>query len=91
MPNLPEHCPLIFRTSVRPTNFALLLFCALTILALPVAQAQTFNVIYNFTGGQDGATPYAGLTMDKAGNFYGTTFSGGASRFGIQLGRRRPP
>jgi uncharacterized repeat protein (TIGR03803 family) len=49
----------------------------LTIVLTQAAQAQTFNVIYNFSGGQDGATPYAGLTMDKAGNFYGTTFSGG--------------
>ncbi len=82
MPNLPKYCPSVFRNSVRPTNFALLLFCALTVLAPPVAQAQTFNVIYNFTGGQDGATPYAGLTMDKAGDFYSTTFSGGASKLG---------
>ena len=30
------------------------------------AQAQTFNVIHNFTGGQDGSIPQAGLAMDKA-------------------------
>ena len=40
------------------------------------AQAQSFKVIYNFTGGQDGAGP-GGLTIDKAGNFYGTTAGGG--------------
>ena len=44
----------------------------------PSAQAQTFNVLHNFTGGGDGASPGAGLTMDKGGNFYGTTESGGA-------------
>ena len=59
------------------TNFALMLFCALTIVAPPAARAQSFSVIHNFSGGQDGATPYAGLTMDKAGNLYGTAFSGG--------------
>ncbi len=42
------------------------------------AQAQTFTVIHNFTGGSDGANPHAGLTMDKAGNFYGTTGYGGS-------------
>lgn len=38
---------------------------------------QTFSVIYNFTGAEDGAHPIAGLTTDGVGNFYGTTLSGG--------------
>jgi len=38
--------------------------------------AQTYTVIHNFTG-PDGATPMVGLTMDKAGNLYGTTEYGG--------------
>ncbi len=42
-----------------------------------LAQAQTFTVIHSFTGHQDGAAPYAGLTADGFGNFYGTTSSGG--------------
>ena len=41
------------------------------------AQSQTYNVIHNFTGGQDGATPMAGLTMDESGNLYGTAAYGG--------------
>ena len=41
------------------------------------AQAQTFTVLHNFTGGQDGKTPNTGLTMDRAGNLYGTTSYGG--------------
>lgn len=45
-------------------------------LAAP-ARAQTFTVIHNFTGGSDGGNPNAGLTVDRAGNFYGTTYSGG--------------
>ena len=40
------------------------------------AQAQSFNVIYNFTGGADGASPL-GLTRDRAGNLYGVTAQGG--------------
>ena len=53
-----------------------LLVCALA--AVPSAQAQTFQVTYTFTGEADGSSPWAGLTMDKAGNFYGTTVAGGA-------------
>ena len=47
------------------------------ILLMPMAQSQTFQVIHTFSGGQDGGKPMAGLTMDRAGNLYGTTpFSG---------------
>ena len=45
-------------------------------LALP-AQAQTLTTLYSFTGGADGGGPVAGLTMDRAGNLYGTTSYGG--------------
>ena len=75
---LSRYLTLVFRHSLRRTYFAML-FCSLTIVALPTAQGQTFNVLYTFSGGLDGATPYAGLTVDKAGNFYGTTYAGGAS------------
>jgi uncharacterized repeat protein (TIGR03803 family) len=50
---------------------------ALVVSLGPVAHAQTFNVIYTFTGGVDGAAPAAGLTMDKGGNLYGTASAGG--------------
>ncbi|HEY5177523.1 MAG TPA: hypothetical protein VII95_18350 [Terriglobales bacterium] len=39
------------------------------------AQAQTFTVIHAFTGGADGARPYAGPTMDLEGNLYGTDWA----------------
>jgi uncharacterized repeat protein (TIGR03803 family) len=45
--------------------------------ATQLAQAQTFSVLHNFTGGADGAQPYVGLTMDPAGNLYGTAIFGG--------------
>lgn len=41
------------------------------------AHAQTYSVIYNFTGGQNGATPMGGLTFDGAGSFYGAANYGG--------------
>jgi len=37
-----------------------------------------FKVLYTFTGGTDGRTPYGGLVLDAAGNLYGTTFEGGS-------------
>jgi uncharacterized repeat protein (TIGR03803 family) len=48
---------------------------------LPI-QAQTYSVLYNFTGGSDGITPIAGLTMDPSGNLYGTASAGSTSGFG---------
>jgi uncharacterized repeat protein (TIGR03803 family) len=38
----------------------------------------TLNVLYSFSGGSDGALPFAGLIADAAGNLYGTTNGGGA-------------
>jgi len=35
------------------------------------------NVLYAFAGGNDGESPYAGLTFDAAGNLDGTTYAGG--------------
>ena len=35
--------------------------------------------MHSFAGGSDGAGPYAALVADSAGNFYGTTQSGGAN------------
>lgn len=49
--------------------------CVLWSIA-PPAYAQTFQVIHFFTG-PDGTDPAAGLTMDSAGNLYGTADSGG--------------
>ena len=37
----------------------------------------TKSVLYNFTGGADGATPLGGLVFDAAGNLYGAAWQGG--------------
>src|SRR6266404_3830563 len=44
--------------------------------------AGAVSIMYAFTGGADGATPYAGLIQATDGNFYGTTVNGGGSSVG---------
>ncbi len=55
--------------------FLLFLLVLITLAAQP-AQGQNFQVLYSFTGGADGGIPN-GLTLDAAGNLYGTTYGGG--------------
>jgi uncharacterized repeat protein (TIGR03803 family) len=43
----------------------------------------TQNVIYSFTGGNDGYGPGAGLTFDANGNLYGMTPTGGEFGLGV--------
>lgn len=45
--------------------------------------SQTLTTLHNFgSGGSDGATPFAGVTRDQAGNLYGTTTAGGTIGYG---------
>lgn len=43
----------------------------------PGANGWTPTLLYGFTGGADGNQPETGVTFDKAGNIYGTTYFGG--------------
>lgn len=67
-----SNCNTSLRTMIR-------LFCAAVIATTMMAQAQTFSVLHSFTGGSDGSTPMAGLSIDGRGNLYGTTQKGGNS------------
>jgi hypothetical protein len=46
----------------------------------------TETVLYNFTGGADGALPTAAMIADENGNLYGTTFSGAIGNNGTVWG-----
>jgi uncharacterized repeat protein (TIGR03803 family) len=46
---------------------------------LKLTPTGTYTVLHSFTAGEDGVSPYAGLTMDGSGNLYGTTVVGGGS------------
>jgi len=68
----------MFGTCVRLKTAELVAVMLLVLLVVisQLAQAQTLSVLHTFTGGADGAGP-VGLTIDAAGNLYGTTGSGG--------------
>ena len=53
-----------------------------TVPLVKTAQAQTYNILYKFRGGTDGYQPSAGLTLDRAGNLYGTEPFGGSRLHG---------
>ena len=44
----------------------------------PVGGSWVHTVLYSFTGGADGGEPYKGVTLDAAGNVYGTAVTGGS-------------
>jgi uncharacterized repeat protein (TIGR03803 family) len=57
------------------------MFCSFS--SLSQAQTYTEKTIYNFTGGANGVEPvFSGVVRDSAGNFYGTTYAGGAHNRG---------
>src|SRR6476620_4272197 len=43
-----------------------------------VGGSWVHTVLYSFTGGRDGGEPYKGVTLDAAGNLYGTAVTGGS-------------
>jgi uncharacterized repeat protein (TIGR03803 family) len=51
--------------------------CGTVFKLTPSGQKYTYSVLYAFTGGQDGAEPFAGLVADGNGALYGTTSFGG--------------
>lgn len=65
--------------SVTMSGLALVILAATSLVvfaAIPGA-TQTFQVLYNFTGGRDGSGPLDGVSLDRNGNLYGTASAGG--------------
>jgi len=62
---------------------ALALAIMLAVFATRPAEAQSFRILYAFTGGTDGGSPQSAVIQDKAGNLYGTTYGGGAHQAGV--------
>jgi len=75
MPSKQQFQNSVTRTisGVATAALVIAIVLTLTIVLTKPAQAQTYKVIYNFTLNGTGYKPYAGLTMDAAGNLYGTT------------------
>ena len=48
-----------------------------------VAPDGTETMLYNFTGGADGAYPFSSVVRDSKGNLYGTTSQGGSDNAGV--------
>jgi len=71
-----NHCSFTVGSTIRPAAFAFLLALALVVTTSQVTQAQTFQVLYNFTGGSDGGGPN-GVAIDRNGNLYGSTLGPG--------------
>ncbi len=61
------------------TAFALALVSGSILLASQSLPAQTFTTLHDFTGQTDGSAPSGVLTMDRAGNLYGTASTGGGN------------
>lgn len=80
----PETAASIFNLQARRAQLASLAILMALLTTVPAAPAQTFRVLHTFTGGSDGATPLTGLTIDQAGNLYGTTAYGGTGACSFQ-------
>lgn len=68
---------------MRRKSFWIAASCILTLAGLLPAfssgasEASKEKVLYSFSGGSDGGQPLSDLTIDSAGNLYGTTSQGG--------------
>jgi uncharacterized repeat protein (TIGR03803 family) len=64
-------------SGLRAAARRLTIVLVLAVVASPSARAQTLSIIHDFENGADGRNPFAGLTLDNAGNLYGTAVNGG--------------
>lgn len=86
MTNSAQHRSWALNLRSWPATAALatIILFALLVAFIPAARAQTYRVIHDFTGGADGLRPLATLTLDRAGNLYGTSAGGGSGGHGLK-------
>jgi uncharacterized repeat protein (TIGR03803 family) len=70
------YCAIFRNRDSQRVMTAAVLIVACGLFVTP-SQAQTFLLLHSFTGAEGGANPWAGVTLDRAGNIYGTTTNGG--------------
>src|SRR4029077_5208467 len=75
------HCRRLPMLSVKSYKLLTSVLFAFFTSVSPLALAQTFNVLYTFHG-PNGGFPETQLTLDSAGNIYGTTTEGGKGSCG---------
>ena len=61
---------------VRAATGALALAIVFMLTVAGTAHAQSFQLLYTFTGGLDGGQPYSGVTINRGGDLFGTTHTG---------------
>ena len=71
---MPSPC-----SDLRNISAAMSGLLVIAVIVAAPAPAQTWRVLHNFTGETDGGFPVAGLTIDAAGNLFGTASTGGNS------------
>ena len=64
---------------LRCSNCAIAALALMLLAAPQLAAAQSFKVLYTFTGGNDGAYPIGTLSMDRGGSLYAAAYSHGGS------------
>jgi len=57
--------------------------CGTVFQLIPTDSGWNADILYTFTGGEDGKFPTAGLVADREGNLYGATSAGGAGSGGV--------
>jgi uncharacterized repeat protein (TIGR03803 family) len=75
-----QFCNSLFRNMLRaaPAALTIAIMLALAAALTPAAQAQTFSVIHTFSV-PEGTGPVPGVTLDAAGNLYGTASAGASN------------
>jgi uncharacterized repeat protein (TIGR03803 family) len=79
---LDRHC---VRKAARSIVRLFLIELPILLIISASSLAQTFTVVHTFTG-DDGSSPYSGVTVDRAGNLYGTTKYGGMASCDLGCG-----